>query len=66
MLWQANKFERVASEQRSSAVASDFQSSACSLVLFGKDMENSTKKPSAIPKIWVPRVWVLTLVKSFT
>jgi hypothetical protein len=30
--------ERVASDQRSSAVASDFQSGACSSVLFGKVM----------------------------
>ena len=35
--------------------------------LFGcKVTESPTKKPSAKPIIWLPRVWVLTQVKSFT
>jgi hypothetical protein len=33
------------------------------IILFGKDTENDTKKPSAKPRNWVPRVWVLTQVK---
>ena len=36
----------------------------CSSVLFGKDTENGTKKPSAKPRNQVPRVKVLNYLKK--
>jgi hypothetical protein len=36
------------------------------IILFAKDTENGTKKPSAKPENRVPRVWVLTQVKSLS